>query len=133
MGRQVTLVADFLWCCVGRPAVSLPCDADTAASAASSSVIVDIVNSHQDVDTANTNLPAAPAGLHLLVHMVHKAICGSACMTYAWACLSYSSRQDAASCSVIPGYGPAYRHLPFGSSFCASFAVMPSTAVQNAV
>ena len=66
---------------------------------------MDIVNSHQDGDTANTNLPAAPAGLHLLVHMVHKAICGSACMTYAWACLSYSRRQDAASCSVIPGYG----------------------------
>lgn len=62
--NQVALVADFLWCCVGGPAGDLQHDADTAASAASSSVIVDIVNSHQDGDTTNTNLPAAPAGLH---------------------------------------------------------------------
>ncbi|KAL0021424.1 hypothetical protein WJX79_005613 [Trebouxia sp. C0005] len=45
----------------GGPAGSLPYDADTAASAASSSVIVDIVNSHQDEDTANTNATAAPS------------------------------------------------------------------------
>ncbi|KAL0053317.1 hypothetical protein WJX82_004176 [Trebouxia sp. C0006] len=45
----------------GGPAGDLQHDADTAASAASSSVIVDIVNSHQDGDTTNTNLPAAPA------------------------------------------------------------------------
>ncbi|DBA78805.1 hypothetical protein WJX77_001831 [Trebouxia sp. C0004] len=45
----------------GGPAGRLPYDADTAASAASSSVIVDIVNSHQDGDTANTNPMAAPS------------------------------------------------------------------------
>ena len=66
---------------------------------------MDVVNSHQDGDTANINLPAAPAGLRLLVLVVHKAICVDACMSYAWACLSYCRRQDAASCSVIPAYG----------------------------
>ena len=38
-----------------------------------------------------------------LVRLVHKAICNSACMTYAWACFSYSRRQDAASCSANSG------------------------------
>jgi len=96
--NQVALVADFLWCCTGGQAGGLPCDADTAASAASSSVIVDIVNSHQDGDTANTNPTAAPSGLHLLlvplhlslVQFAHKALC----MTYAWACLTVEGKMQ---------------------------------------
>ena len=39
-----------------------------------------------------------------LVQLVHKAICSSAHMTYAWACLSYLRRQDAACCPVSPTY-----------------------------
>ena len=94
-----------------------------------------------------TRMKTQPTPTRLLLHQVcidflhpftchsHKCSTRHSAVVHAWLTLGLSLLLYKATCSFLPCDSylwPACRHLLFYSSSCASFAIMPSFAVQHA-